>query len=504
MSQSVAPHGTGRIAVAVIVKNEATELAYWLAWYHLLGADTIFVFDDGSTDGTAEIAEDAGRMFDVRVLRLSRRSERYELRQRDCYLNMLQNHRDEFEWIGFFDADEYLAFYKDGKICLGGLRERLDSVDADVGAMAFHWCNYGSSGWVIANGGPSFATYVHHADPATGINRHVKSFVRPGLWCGGWMNVHKFDVGNSRYVYPNGRDVQWERDGITLAEVDWTDARVMHFQLRSMEHFVDRMKKRMDLVPSPALFDAMDYAEMTDLRASELAAKVLELVRSIDRLTVERVIAGLSVDAAAQPSAVSATASATIASGITVREVVSDFGHLVALDTHDGLVSRRDDHPAFPLACLTLSSLPDTAFLLWAEGPGGWPYVEGDFRTTRMRRYLLEDHYDDFSFRNPETRRILGVKPPENGGAVIGDVVRAQAWERFRLRPPGEALARWLESDNGIALLRSITGEVALPSILPEAALPLFDMLPIIAASMSPARRAALVSALGATARRVT
>ena len=38
------------------------------------------------------------------------------------------------------------------------------------------------------------------------------------------MNVHKFDVGNSRYVYPNGRDVQWERDGITLAEVDCASA----------------------------------------------------------------------------------------------------------------------------------------------------------------------------------------------------------------------------------------------------------------------------------------
>jgi glycosyltransferase involved in cell wall biosynthesis len=63
-------HGIAmKVAVVTVIKNEASDLAAWLAWYHTIGVDTIILFDDGSDDHTYDIAKAASQCQDIRVLR---------------------------------------------------------------------------------------------------------------------------------------------------------------------------------------------------------------------------------------------------------------------------------------------------------------------------------------------------------------------------------------------------------------------------------------------------
>ncbi len=250
----------GKIAVVLVVKDEKDDILSWLAWYRLLGFDAAIVYDDESTDGTWEILEAAAARWDIRLSRtIGPRGVAYERRQEDSYRHALAACKDEFEWLAFFDADEFLQLRLDESVAAFLAR----FPDADE--VAVNWCNYGSSGQVLKPKLPAPLAYRWHGAARRPINRHVKCFVRARAVGARWLNVHCFDVAPGRAFLANGQPVQWsETQGIIAHEPDWSVAKLMHYQCRSMEHFIERLKKRKQLQEVPNLWQAYDVRDEED------------------------------------------------------------------------------------------------------------------------------------------------------------------------------------------------------------------------------------------------
>lgn len=51
-----------KCAVVLVVKDERSDIATWLSWYHRLGFDACIVFDDDLNDGTWEILQNAAQI----------------------------------------------------------------------------------------------------------------------------------------------------------------------------------------------------------------------------------------------------------------------------------------------------------------------------------------------------------------------------------------------------------------------------------------------------------
>lgn len=89
-----------KIAIITVVYNEAHIMPYFIAHYKALG--DIFVYNDGSTDTTAQICKDAGCkvipyfscMYDFEVVR--------------DFQNSLGNIYKEYDYLIIVDADEFL------------------------------------------------------------------------------------------------------------------------------------------------------------------------------------------------------------------------------------------------------------------------------------------------------------------------------------------------------------------------------------------------------------
>ena len=235
-----------KVGLVVVLKDEVYDIAGWLAWHLALGFDTIIVFDDGSTDGTDRIVRSAAVLYDVRYMKVVQDHGHFYDRQQNEYKKLLALSRDEFKWLCFLDADEYLLLSKDTTV--------VDFLARypDAHGIAVNWCLYGSNGHILRPLLPPPAVYTRHSKASESINRHVKSFVRPdrlhGDVDGGMHNVHCFRVDATSYVDTDGRPMRWSSiPGIIGGEPLWDTAVIMHFQCRSMEHFLDRARKRRDL-----------------------------------------------------------------------------------------------------------------------------------------------------------------------------------------------------------------------------------------------------------------
>jgi len=225
-----------RIAIVLIVKDEAQELLSWLAWHFSLGCKTVFAFNDSSSDGTFEVLQCAAKHFDVRIINLAKSDDFFVVRQQACYEYVLAEQADNYDWIGFLDADEYVHLDNHSKI-----GELLDE-RADADAVAFNWCNFGSSAHLAPPKLPSPLAYSHHSPNTAFENHHIKSFVRPKVTEKRFVDVHRFAVEENRYRHPDGTKVAWHNaGGVTAGAPTWTGGRILHFKLRSLSHFVKRV-----------------------------------------------------------------------------------------------------------------------------------------------------------------------------------------------------------------------------------------------------------------------
>lgn len=258
------------IGVVLIVKNEVFSICHWVRWHKFIGFDNIIVFDDNSNDGTSEILENLRQKNILKLEPLvGDMSDWYYERQQRCYRYAIEKYKNTCDWLAFFDSDEYLYLEDEKKIS-----DFLSSF-SEADGVAVNWCNYGSSDYVIRPDVSPIEAYTWHSNADRLVNRHVKSIIRPMQVGQNWKNVHSFDIKPDKYLLSDGSAVRWgDEDGIIDRAPNWIGAKLMHFQCRSMEDFVERARKRPELNATVALWNASDFRDIEDRRPAQMAKQM--------------------------------------------------------------------------------------------------------------------------------------------------------------------------------------------------------------------------------------
>jgi hypothetical protein len=102
-----------RVAVCLIAKNEARYLVEWMAYYVALGFDEVLIYDNGSSDATAEIV---GRAIanDSRIRYVPWPDVPGVAPQIPAYNDALRKTRAD--WIAFVDIDEFIVLKEHASI----------------------------------------------------------------------------------------------------------------------------------------------------------------------------------------------------------------------------------------------------------------------------------------------------------------------------------------------------------------------------------------------------
>ncbi|MDN7352604.1 glycosyltransferase family 2 protein [Acetobacter senegalensis] len=236
------PSAENKVAIVLFVKNEAVDIHGWIAWHLSSGFDSLIIYEDSSSDATGDVIDAAASHYDVRRQSVPE-SFHFQHRQQGVYLHAVETLRAEFDWIGFIDADEYVYFPNHPSAS-----DFFAQFDDSVGAVALNWCCYGDSGHLLRPGPNVPEQFEFHSLPDYFENTTVKSFVRAKKMALTYHDPHRFEV-DGRTVNAFGHDVIWDEKAHhrTADAPDWSNGSIRHYAIRSVEHYIEKVKRRSDI-----------------------------------------------------------------------------------------------------------------------------------------------------------------------------------------------------------------------------------------------------------------
>ncbi len=265
-------------AVCLIVRNEARDIAEWIAFHAVAGFDTQIIFDNRSDDGTDRIVKAAAALHDIRYHHWQNSSA---ASQTLAYEAACEAYRLEFDWIAFVDSDEFLML-PDAE----PMNAFLGRFDGWSG-IALNWAIFGANGHEAYPEGLVLENFTRRAGRDFFPARHCKSVVRP-RFVARCLNPHCFDLGGDRlgsYADARGRAMRWWPapelggilPGVSLDPPDYDGPRVNHYFTRSRAHWLAKLKRGYPsdmAVRKLAEFDVYNRNEEEDLSAAAWVDRV--------------------------------------------------------------------------------------------------------------------------------------------------------------------------------------------------------------------------------------
>lgn len=221
------------LAIVAIMRDEAAHVGEWAAFHRAAGAAHLYLYDDGSSDGTADAA--AAAMPSITVIPWAQRFEDARTgwlgggrvhNQVAAYAHALANFGGRWRWMAFLDADEFLMPVRGDT-----LDDALDGLD--VPNVSLPWHMFGRGGNAAPPAGGTVAGHTRRArdpmDPARGA-AGFKMLVDP---CAvSTVGVHEMATDGDRTWNDAGRPARFStrRDPSFLS----TDrVRLNHYYTRS-------------------------------------------------------------------------------------------------------------------------------------------------------------------------------------------------------------------------------------------------------------------------------
>ncbi len=210
------------LGLCAIARNETPFLREWVAYHYRIGFEKIYIYDNESI---APVRDSVAEFYDLGVC------DTYTLQgegmQNIAYNLCLRDHGHEFEWLAFFDLDEFLCLK-----CDTDARILLRDYE-NYSGLILHWDIFSSSGHLARPEGMVTLNYTQ----SLGYSLISKCIVRPAKVA--------MTVTSHHFAFHEGVAVNTNKEpdlsGYTPIAVD--KACLNHYQYRSQQDFAEKLDK---------------------------------------------------------------------------------------------------------------------------------------------------------------------------------------------------------------------------------------------------------------------
>ena len=218
-----------KVAVCAIGRMENRYAEEWVNHYLELGVDKIFIYDNNH-EGEEHFEEVLETPIHVGVVEIIP----FNGGQREAYEDFYNNRAEDFDWVGFFDFDEFVEFEDKYETIPGFLKIQ----SADV--VCLNWRVMTDNGLTHYDPRPVRERFTEGTNEDFSVNRHVKSFVRGGLHGVTFFDPHIPTTPQLKCVNVLGEVI--EQVAVQPKAIH-TRARIQHFDTKSTEEWMDKIKR---------------------------------------------------------------------------------------------------------------------------------------------------------------------------------------------------------------------------------------------------------------------
>lgn len=227
-----------KTALVAIGRRENQYAREWVSHHLALGFDHIYIYDNNH-DGEERFETVLGDFVAEGLVTVIDYRDK-ERAQRSAYNDAYQRLSKEYDWLAFFDFDEFLCLPAVPAASHAGLCSFLASLPRMADCVLINWQCYGDSGLVRNSPRPVLerftkplpknlkVQYLNHAE-----NEHVKCIVRGGLDEVKFHNPH-LPKTPMLCCRPDGRPC----DQSPFQEIDYSVAILQHYVTKSIEEWV--------------------------------------------------------------------------------------------------------------------------------------------------------------------------------------------------------------------------------------------------------------------------
>lgn len=240
-----------------IVKQENLYLRNFVEYYKNIGFTNIVLYDNNDENGEYPQQVIGDYIANGFVIYVDVRGKhRYQL---EAYTECYNRYSNDYDWIAFFDVDEFLSIQSGKQI--GELLSEGKYSDADV--IHFYWMIYGDNGLVHYDGRPVYDRFLVPNKPLADKNNY-KIIIR----CENRMKYVFTDANSYRWrseygaiVVKNSRgDVITDKNPYTSFTYD--NAYIKHYNTLTIEEFLYRR------------FGRRSYADMASSFNKDVVMKI--------------------------------------------------------------------------------------------------------------------------------------------------------------------------------------------------------------------------------------
>lgn len=227
---------TGKIALCCIAKMENDYIRFFVEYYKNLHFDKIFIYDNNDIDGEKfeDVINDYIQSGFVEIVDFRGR----ECVQMPAYQDCYNKHNKEYDWIAFFDIDEFLTI-ADGNDDIHKFLNKKEFLPYQL--LHINWKVYGDNDLLDNDGRNVVERFVEPLPDEDPENSHIKTLIRGGLSYIKWENPHTPFSDSYHCCNPLGESVNTSSP---FQNYDFSVAYIRHYSTKTIGEWVKNKMKR--------------------------------------------------------------------------------------------------------------------------------------------------------------------------------------------------------------------------------------------------------------------
>lgn len=232
-----------KVALVCIAKNEDHYIKEWCDYHLKLGFDQIFIYQNDW-------------VCDLEMKNVTKLTMNGPTKQIESYNTFIKDYHQEFDWVAFFDVDEFLVLKKHTNV------KDFISDYSNHDGIGINWVIFGSNGHkeIINN---NYSLISRFTKRENGVDEHIKSIIK-------MTNINRLDM----FVHnPNRPNVNTNGNlfyGPFNSEKNDDIAQINHYFCKTRKEFEEKINRgRSDTTDFRKMeeFDLTDKNEVEDLTA---------------------------------------------------------------------------------------------------------------------------------------------------------------------------------------------------------------------------------------------